>query len=488
MGWGGGYQEEPVGPILDAISEASKIPFDRWKVKMGQKEMIMNNYFSIGVDAKIALAFHEEREKNPSKFKSRTKNKMKYGLIGMKQSYKEVRTKLELSKLLVCELDGHPLELPSSAQALIITNLPSYSGGASVWGKSDKDKFSPQSINDTLFEVCTVSGTAHMSRIVGKMSSADRVGQGRALTIRLLEALPVQLDGEPSLQEPCTITITHNGQCNVYISPKAKVKVDTDKPTHGQSFALMPISELATLRPLPHSSWTVSNFQAFYAAVPNPRQELNRASFIAQLEAAGFEAVTSAADWIYTAIDQDGTGFLSVASLSACLLTVCEGPLQPKLDTTFRVYDVDNSGDIDRWEFSNMLYTVSLLTYDESKDLHAVIRLLTNETFALFNTAKDGRLSKADFETACSTNRDILFFYELGLANKFKMLQKPSVQVLPTDRKPTADEYKAFMRSQYALQQWENSKSLQEADEQEPAKSLAHLPQNKQSTIVAQPQ
>ena len=50
-----------------------------------EEQCVMNNYFGIGLDAKIALDFHLKREEHPEKCRSRTKNIVWYGVIGSKE-------------------------------------------------------------------------------------------------------------------------------------------------------------------------------------------------------------------------------------------------------------------------------------------------------------------------------------------------------------------------------------------------------------------
>ena len=44
------------------------------------------------------------------------------------------------------------------------------------------------------------------------LSRARRLAQGQMIKIRLFAGLPVQIDGEPWFQNPCTLAISHHGQ------------------------------------------------------------------------------------------------------------------------------------------------------------------------------------------------------------------------------------------------------------------------------------
>ncbi|XP_075385004.1 diacylglycerol kinase delta isoform X2 [Tenrec ecaudatus] len=176
------------------------------------EKCVMNNYFGIGLDAKISLDFNNKRDEHPEKCRSRTKNMMWYGVLGTKELLHRTYRNLEQKVLLEC--DGRPIPLPS-LQGIAVLNIPSYAGGTNFWGGTkEDDTFAAPSFDDKILEVVAVFGSMQMavSRVI-KLQH-HRIAQCRTVKISILgeEGVPVQVDGEAWVQPPGYIRIIHRNR------------------------------------------------------------------------------------------------------------------------------------------------------------------------------------------------------------------------------------------------------------------------------------
>ncbi|XP_044745945.1 diacylglycerol kinase 1 [Coccinella septempunctata] len=257
--WGGGYEGESIHKILHKIARASTVLLDRWLIELSDSAPpepdltqadtripynIINNYFSIGVDAAICVKFHLEREKNPEKFNSRMKNKLWYFEYATSEQFAASCKNLHEHIDIVCDNVSLDLANGLPLQGIALLNIPYTHGGSNLWGdnlttakkktkkkKRQKDlstssfnsidlKGAVQDIGDGLIEVIGLENCLHMGQVrTGLRASGRRLAQCSSVVIKTKKTFPMQIDGEPWMQPPTTIKITHKNQVPMLMGP-----------------------------------------------------------------------------------------------------------------------------------------------------------------------------------------------------------------------------------------------------------------------------
>ncbi|CAD7093075.1 unnamed protein product [Hermetia illucens] len=172
------------------------------------EEYVMNNYFGIGIDAKIILESQNKGKEHPEKCRLRAKNYIWYESLRSKQLLHNTYKNLEQRIQLKC--DGQRIQLPT-LHGIVIRNIPSYMGGTNFWGGKKADDCSlPQCLDDRILEVVAVFGSLQMAASRFINFQRQRIAQCRSVEINILgdEEVPIQVDDKAWLQPPSVIRIT----------------------------------------------------------------------------------------------------------------------------------------------------------------------------------------------------------------------------------------------------------------------------------------
>jgi diacylglycerol kinase (ATP) len=156
------------------------------------------NYFGIGIESEIALAFHSARAAHPEKFTSPFTNKLVYvkkGLAHLNGPVLRGRVRMVVSQN---GSDYTELDIPKSCRSIILLNIDSYAAGTKLAKSGHHD--------DKLIEVIFCPGLARLglARAGAKMKPAATVDR---VLIKTIDDVPCQVDGEPWHQPPSMISI-----------------------------------------------------------------------------------------------------------------------------------------------------------------------------------------------------------------------------------------------------------------------------------------
>ncbi|TRY74667.1 hypothetical protein TCAL_11921 [Tigriopus californicus] len=233
LGWGGGYIDEPISKIISGLQMAEEEMMDRWQLKVTRNEYqssdtrgkdalplnVVNNYFSMGVDAHIALEFHEAREANPQKFSSRIRNKIYYGQAGGKdlllRKWKDLSNDIEV----ICDGEDFTPKLRElRVHSVLFANIPSFGSGTHPWDPAK----GTQQINDGRIEVIGLT-TYQLPMLQGGLHGSC-ITQCRSAVIRTTKTISMQVDGEASRLNPATIELSFLNQVKMLTRRKGQGK------------------------------------------------------------------------------------------------------------------------------------------------------------------------------------------------------------------------------------------------------------------------
>lgn len=250
---------------LSAVNDPSKVPKDHSEDAPGARPLVCN-YLSLGADAFVELRFNQLRWRNPEKYKTRIGNLRAHFVVGAKYIWGPASKKFNLGdhiqQLIV---DGEPIRIPDTLQALIFLNIPSYGAGTQPWGRcgadhaADIDKnqvVNEMYVDDHQFEVIGLRNLTQFGFIKVLGSHGIRIAQGSSMTMKLKsDSTPFQVDGEPWQQYGGEVTLNAGNNIGVLEGPvwnqkskkNAKFHLDGDSSQIQSSTDDIPPPGMATV-------------------------------------------------------------------------------------------------------------------------------------------------------------------------------------------------------------------------------------------------
>ncbi|KAL3643192.1 Diacylglycerol kinase 7 [Castilleja foliolosa] len=180
-------EETPLDPELEVEGESPE--------KVSCYKGVFYNYFSIGMDARVAHGFHHLRNERPYLARGPISNKMIYSGYSCSQGWfftpcstdpglRSLKNILRIHIKKPNRSEWEKITVPSSVRSIVALNLPSYGSGRHPWGKlkpdyMDKRGFFEAHADDGLLEIFGLKHGWHASMVMAELISAKHIAQLR---------------------------------------------------------------------------------------------------------------------------------------------------------------------------------------------------------------------------------------------------------------------------------------------------------------------
>jgi Ca2+-binding EF-hand superfamily protein len=408
---------EELAPILNKVRAAKPVAMDRWRAVFHglpdsnphKDPCVVNAYLGLGIDAEIALKFHTLREEMPGLFCSRMLNKMIYSHLGFTSM---LTSHAPFSEIVKLEVNGAPFPVPSDLTGICLLNLPSWGGGKNPWGPEDPSaaQFRPQVIDDSMLEVIGFTGAFHLAQIQMNLQYGVRIAQAKKIKLTTTAPLPLQVDGEAWVIEPCSIEVDLLNKTNVLIYADAEYKPPVGHTLKDRT--RVEVKELANF------SFSVEKLEAVHKQYGE--KQLDKKEFITvlnQITGLHFDQQNpELCDRLFHIFDTDKSGTVDIKELKVGLTTLGSGTLEKKLGFVFSLFDTKGTGSINREQLTVAFRTLFSITY--TGDAEQLVKVYVTLLLELYDENKDGSITLDELHTAAKNDEVLAHLFTFGAHHK----------------------------------------------------------------------
>lgn len=202
LGWS--HISDDLPALVAALQASTRRQIDRWRVEGPDLRRAWCNYLSLGVDARVAQQFHHLRLRHPRLVRGGNINRSIYGLLGAQQRGIDLARQVRLRRAVT---------LPGWAAGLVLTNIPSYAGGATLARGMRCD--------DGHLELVALGHGIGLGLVTARLRRPRLLGRIEHLEFELSAALAMQVDGEPFTARPGHYRILRDRSIRVLVAEGA---------------------------------------------------------------------------------------------------------------------------------------------------------------------------------------------------------------------------------------------------------------------------